>query len=77
MREVAANMEHLAAMGKTVFVITHDPEFILHCCTHIVHMEHGRASASYPLDGEGTARMLAFFQSAAANGINEERIAAI
>ncbi|MDR2360330.1 MAG: energy-coupling factor ABC transporter ATP-binding protein, partial [Oscillospiraceae bacterium] len=34
MREVAVNIKRLAAMGKTVFVITHDPELILSCCTH-------------------------------------------
>lgn len=77
MREVAANIWQLGAMGKTVFVVTHDPEFILSCCTHVVHMEHGQIAASYPLDKSGTARMLSFFQDAVAVPADTERAAVI
>ena len=28
---------------KTVFVVTHDPELIARCCTHILRIENGRA----------------------------------
>jgi energy-coupling factor transport system ATP-binding protein len=77
MREVAVNIKRLAAMGKTVFVITHDPELILSCCTHVAHMEQGRVSANYLLDGDGTARMLSFFQNVSEVLENTERIAAI
>jgi energy-coupling factor transport system ATP-binding protein len=77
MREVAVNIKRLAAMGKTVFVITHDPELILSCCTHVAHMEQGKVSANYLLDGDGTARMLSFFQNASEISENTERIAAI
>jgi len=65
MREVAANLLQLAAMGKTVIVVTHDPEFILSSCTHVVQMENGGLAANYPLDENGAARMLSFFNDAA------------
>ena len=63
MREVAANIERLSALGKTIFTITHDPEFILSCCTHVVHMDGGHVKESYPLDQDGTAKLLMFFQT--------------
>lgn len=30
---------------KTVFVVTHDPELISRCCTHILKIENGRAAS--------------------------------
>ena len=38
-------------------IITHDPELILQCCTHVLHVRDGRAVALYPLDDEGAARV--------------------
>lgn len=32
---------------KTVFVVTHDPELISRCCTHILRIENGRATEFY------------------------------
>lgn len=31
---------------KTVFVVTHDPELVSRCCTHILKFDNGRASMS-------------------------------
>ena len=42
------HMEQTAALlsslknGKTVFVVTHDPELISRCCTHILRIENGK-----------------------------------
>ncbi len=65
MREVARNLAELSKQGKTLLVITHDPELILSCCTDVVHLDHGRVAAQYPLDGPGLSRMLSFFLSSA------------
>lgn len=65
MREVAENLRQLAAMGKTLFVITHDMEFILSCCTHLLQFENGRIIANEPLDACGTERVLRYFLGAA------------
>lgn len=61
MHEVAACMRDLAAHGKTVLVITHDPELICAGCTHVLHLEEGGLAGNYPLDMAGYEKMLAFF----------------
>lgn len=42
MIEVAESIRQLSRLGKTLFVITHDPELIAECCSYIVFMEHGK-----------------------------------
>lgn len=64
MKEVAENLHKLAAMGKTLFVITHDPEFILSCCTHLLQFQNGKVIVNEPLDADGTGKMLRYFLDA-------------
>lgn len=61
MKQVAENIGKLAAKGKTVIIVTHDPEFILTCCSHIMHVECGKVRECYCLDEEGTAKLKHFF----------------
>ena len=61
MHEVAANIRQLRKTGKTQFVISHDPEFILETCTRVLHLEKGRLADTYPLDEHGVRKMLQFF----------------
>ena len=58
MLAVSATLKKLAESGKTVFVITHDPELVLNCCENIVQMEHGRIADQFPLQGN-TKKLLA------------------
>lgn len=51
MLAVSATLKKLAASGKTLLVITHDPEFILNSCQSVVRMEHGKVVEQYPLSG--------------------------
>ena len=51
MLAVSATLKKLAASGKTLLVITHDPEFILNSCQSIVRLEHGKIVEQYPLAG--------------------------
>jgi energy-coupling factor transport system ATP-binding protein len=62
---VAESLRELRGLGKTLLVITHDPELILACCTYAVRMENGEAAAAYPLDGEGRWRTIDFFTKGA------------
>jgi len=41
MEEVAKVLEKLQQMGKTLFIITHDPELIEKCCDYFVFIEKG------------------------------------
>ena len=58
MLAVSATLKKLADGGKTVFVITHDPELVLNCCENVVQMEHGRIADQFPLQGN-VEKMLA------------------
>ena len=51
MLAVSATLKKLAEQGKTLLVITHDPEFILNSCQSVVRMEHGRIAEQFPLQG--------------------------
>lgn len=60
MKETAELFRSL--LGKrTLLIITHDPELILSCCTHVLHMENGEVSEFYSLDGIGGQRLIDFF----------------
>ncbi|MBU3130400.1 ABC transporter ATP-binding protein [Clostridium tagluense] len=61
MNEVANNLSELQNLGKTLFVISHDLELILECCTYVLHIENGRVFDKYPLEAEGKEKLLKFF----------------
>lgn len=48
---------------KTTFIVTHDPELIIRCCTHILHMEKGSVQEFYELNQEGIEKLEHFFLS--------------
>ena len=62
MMQVAALLKALQAQGRTVYVITHDPELICECCTDIVRMEAGSIAEHYPLDAAGVQNIRQFFR---------------
>lgn len=62
MKEVAVLLKSLRENGKTVYVITHDPELICECCTDIVHLEAGSIAESYPMDSVGAEKIRRFFR---------------
>ena len=51
MLAVSATLKQLAEQGKTLLVITHDPEFILNSCQSIIRLEYGKIVEQYPLAG--------------------------
>lgn len=61
------NMEQTAQLisslgkDKTVFIVTHDPELILRCCTHVLHLENGSVVENYRLNNENLNKFRNFF----------------
>jgi energy-coupling factor transport system ATP-binding protein len=51
MLAVSTTLKKLAASGKTLLVITHDPEFILNSCQSVIRMERGKIADQYLLQG--------------------------
>ena len=62
MMEVAKLLKALRESGKTIYVITHDPELICECCTDIIHLERGSIQETYPMDAAGADRIRQFFR---------------
>lgn len=56
MKEVAQNVLKLSSLGKTVFIITHDPELVTLCCNYFVFIENGMVTHS----GEWTSQNIEF-----------------
>ncbi len=54
-------------------IITHDPELITHCCTHVLHLERGRVIGFYPLDEEGVERIKGYFLSPSDDNTSKKR----
>lgn len=61
MNQVADNLKKLSKMKKTVFVITHDPELILNCCTDVLHLEDGKVVEIYELNKDSEEKLKQFF----------------
>ena len=73
-------MEHFGTLLQSMrtevqcsIIITHDPELIMQCCTHILHVRDGRAVAFYPLDNEGIVRVRAYFLSPSDTNSSKKR----
>lgn len=62
MHQVAAVVEDLSRAGKTVVIVTHDPEFILRSCHNVLHVEKGQVVEQYALSvAADRAQLLHFF----------------
>ena len=61
MIEVAENIRQLSAIGKTLFIITHDPELIAECCNLFIFLEMGRIRWSGELSTDNCQHLRDFF----------------
>lgn len=61
MIEVARNLIALSKMGKTLFIITHDPELIAQCCNYFIFIEHGKIKWSGGWTDDNRHRLNDFF----------------
>ena len=61
MKEVANVLRQVRDTGITVYVITHDLELILDCCTDIVHFENGSIIDQFQMDEVGLEKIRNYF----------------
>ena len=61
MKEVANVLRQVRDAGITVYVITHDLELILDCCTDIIHLEDGSVIDQYGMDEDGLRKIREYF----------------
>lgn len=61
MLEVAENLRRLSALGKTIFLITHDPELVQECCEYFVFLSRGEVAWRGSWTVENSERLRAFF----------------
>jgi len=62
MREVAENITRLARAGKTVFIISHDPELIASCCNYLIFLDNGKLVWSGGWSAAVIEKVKAFFE---------------
>lgn len=61
MVQVCKLFQTLSEMGKVVFVVTHDYEFLTATCTRIIHLDEGEQKEDYPLIPDNMYRLQKFF----------------
>ena len=62
MREVAGSITRLARAGKTVFIISHDPELIAACCNYLIFIDDGKLVWSGGWSETVIEKVKAFFE---------------
>ena len=61
MKEVANVLRQVRDTGITVYVITHDLELILDCCTDIVHLRTVPSLTNFQMDEAGLEKIRNYF----------------
>ena len=61
MKEVARVLKQVRDAGMTVYVITHDLELILDCCTDVLHFADGAIADQYRMDEAGLEKIREYF----------------
>ena len=61
LKEVANVLKQVRDAGITLYVITHDLELLLDCCTDIVHFEDGSIIDKFQMDEVGLEKIRNYF----------------
>ena len=69
MLEVSDNLNRLKEMGKSLFLITHDPELIYKCCTYLLFIQGSKVLWHRPMDGDAVRLLRAFFSHEQGTGV--------
>lgn len=62
MTRVAKLMERLAAMGKIIFITTHDYEFVCQTCSRVLHLDEGEQKEDWPVCQETEHQLQRLFK---------------
>ena len=60
--EETADVIRSIGENKTILIVTHDPDLIVQCCTHVLHLEKGEIKQFYPLESGMEAAFSTFFE---------------
>lgn len=63
MKQVADLLRKLQKEGIAQYIITHDLELILECCTDILHLENGSIKEQYSVDETNMERIAQYFRN--------------
>lgn len=58
MKTTADMFKNIRKRGKTVLVVTHDPELIAMCCTQVLHIEKGKVEEIYSLSDDNKNKFM-------------------
>ena len=61
MARLAALIQRLSAMGKIIFIVTHDYEFVCRTCTRVLHLDNGGIQDDLAVSEETTPKIKTIF----------------
>lgn len=61
MAKVAGLVKELAALGKVIFIVTHDYEFVCRTCSRVFHLDRGEPCVDLPVSAEAENALQAIF----------------
>lgn len=61
MVRVSELIKRLSSLGKIIFVVTHDYEFVCHSCSRVLHLDTGERKDDMPICLENESRLKSLF----------------
>lgn len=61
MRQVSGMIRKLSELGKVIFVVTHDYEFICQTCSRLLHFDEGEMSEDLPINTDTIPKLRELF----------------
>lgn len=61
MLQVSKMLKDLASIGKIIFVVTHDYEFISSCCSRIIHFHKGKIEDDFYMNQRNIEKLKKYF----------------
>ena len=62
MTQVAKVVRELSQMGKTIFIVTHDLEFICRACSRVIHIDDGTLAHDFNITEENVDKLRSLFE---------------